>query len=433
MEVKEIHEDKIEEQNEEKKEEEKEKKEEIKEGIIDTKFLYIYFIKCFNRQINFKSISSEKGGELNDLEYINMNESNTSMFDICKNLYRFKIYPDKIKEKNNNSQDLQIEINIEDENKNKYKSILKNIDFDHDNFLYSFQLEHNEENFNEDEITLVEYDLSHLRQFELYISYLKKHNLNDIKTKEKKDFILSTLNNLFKKDNNYKYAFSFFIKIFLESYNSEYFPIVLDFFKHENIKEFGKLSEDELNRAFDVLNDLDKNIFSIFEKEENKEELFIKFYIIYIYMNIKYHKVKINEMFKNEKNKKYLYKALLINEDFSNGLFLTKEQILELINSNSDNLNFVQLKNQLKYNNDYLILLEIINEKKDLLLNKYLEYNGDNKEQNLSINIQLFAQPKIEDDIDSIYKNIRDIVLFEKNSNKYFIQFSPEFFKNYYY
>jgi len=433
MEVEEIHEEKIEEQTEEKKEEQKEENvEEIKEGIIDSQFYYVYFIKCFNRQINLKSISSENPGEVNDLEKININESNTAIFGICKTLYRFKIYPDKIKEKNNDSQNLQIELNIEDENKNKHKNILKNIDLNHDNYLYFFQLEINEENLNDDDSPLVEYDLSHLRQFELYLTYLKKQNLDDIKTKEKKDFILSTLDNLFKKDSNYKYNFSFFIKLFLESYNSEYFTKLIGFFRHENIKEFGKLSEDEINRTFDILTDLDKNIFSFFEKEENKEDLFLKFYILYLYMNIKYHKEKINDMFKSEKNKKYLYKALLINEDFGNGLILTKEQILELINSNSDNLNFIQLKNQLKYNNDYLILLEIINEKKELFLSKFLECNVGNKEKNLSINIELFAQPKIEDDIDSIYNHIRDIVLFEKNSNQYFIQFSPDFFQNYY-
>lgn len=424
--IEEIKEQKIDEVKEEKIEEVKEQK--IEEGVIDKKFFYIYFIKCFNKEMEFKSISSENADELNNLEKINMNEPNSSLMDICKTLYRFKIYPDIIKKRNNDSQDLQIEINLEDGNKNKYKSILKSIDFNHDNYLYNFQLEYNKENLNEDETPLVEYNLSHLRQFELYLTYLKKQNLDDIKKKEKRDFILSTLYNLFRNDNNYKYDFSFFIKIFLESYNSEIFPKVIGIFKYENIKEFSKLSEEELNRTFEILKELDKNISSIFEKEENKEDLLLKFYTLYLYMNNKYYKEKINEMLKNEKSKKYLYKALLINEDFSNGLNLTKEQILELINSNSDNLNFAQLKRQLKYNNDYLILLEIINEKKDIFLNKYIK-NNDDKEP---INIELFAQPKIEDNLNSIYEQIRDIVLFEKKSNKYFIEFSQDFLKNYY-
>ena len=434
MEDIEINEEKKEEQNEEKKEEEQkeEKIDEVKEGIIDKKFIYIYFNKCFNKQIELKSISSEKAEELNDLEKLNTNESKTSMFDIAKSLYRFKIYPDKIKERNNDSKDLQIEITLEDGNKHKYKSILKDIDFEHDNYLYYFHLDIKEENINDEELSLVEYDLSHLRQFELYLTYLKEQNLNDIKTKEKRNFILSTLNNLFLKDKDYKYSFAFYLKLFSESYNSEYFIKVLGLLKNENIREFGILSKDELYKTFGILNSLDTKIFSIFEKEENKEELILNFYTIYLYMNCKYYKEKIVEMFKNEKIKKYLLKALIINEDFSNGLVLTKEQILEIINSYSDNLNFVQLKNQLKYNNDYLILLEIINEKKELILNKYLEYDDDDKEENLFINIELFAQPKIEDDIDSIYNQIKDIVLFEKNSNKYFIQFSQEFLKNYY-
>ena len=111
----------------------------------------------------------------------------------------------------------------------------------------------------------------------------------------------------------------------MESFKSKYFSKVIELFNLKNVKQLGKLPENKLTQTINILNAIEKKIFKNFENEENKEELFLNFFTILFYINYKYNKDKKNEMFKNEKSKKYIYQALLTNEDFFTGLTLSKE------------------------------------------------------------------------------------------------------------
>ena len=133
-------------------------------------------------------------------------------------------------------------------------------------------------------------------------------------------------------------------------------------------------------------------------------------------------------MLQNGEIKKYLYKILFIHRDIFIGLTLTKEQIIELINYNN-NIDFLQLINILKYNNDFLSLLQIIFDQKDLFLKKFLENKDENK--NNCISMELLVIPKKEENMNFIYEQIEKIILFEKDSSNFFVKFESNLFEKY--
>ena len=384
-------------------------------------FRYVYFIECHKNGIKLKLSIPETYSESKTLELIDQPKNEEPENNNSTNLYRFKIYPDIISEKFKTPEDFEIEINIEDENKNKCSTKIKNLDIEHDNYLYDFSM--NSELVMDDQIQLYEINLNNLEKFKIFINYLRAHKLKQM-SKENDELIYSTLNIINKeKEKSKKYDFAFLISLFMESFKSKYFSQIVEIINPKSIKEFGELQKNKITIIINILNSIEKKIFTHFEDKTNKEQLYFNFYTILFYVSFKFNKDKLNEMFKNENIKKYLYKTLLINEELFTGLILPKEQIIGIIDQYSDFLNFDQLSSKLKYNNDVLVLLQIIYEKKDLFL-KYFT-NKDSM-----IDIELLALPKKEDDMDAIYEFIKRIIIFEKNS-KFFIKFSSTLMEKY--
>ena len=380
-------------------------------------FRYVYFIESQEISRKMTLYLTENDSLFNSLEILEQTKKDNFESSFIIILYRFKIYPEKVKEKYNYEEELEIDVFARDENKNIFSTKIKNLGINYDNYIYNFKLNY-EQNINilmPMEELVLDYD----EKFQIFLNYLRKNNitLNSIKNDE---FIYSTLK-LFNEENlkSKKYEFSFLISIFMESYESKYLPKLLEIFKPEIIKSFGDVKKEKINPLINILNDVEKKIFINFEKEEKKEEIIYNFYTILLYISFKFNKEKIDEIFKNEKIKKYLFKTLLNNENLFVGLFLTKEQILELINFDG-NMDFIQLTNKLKYNKDLLIILQIINEKRDLLSKKFLE-----KTEQKYIYIELFAFPKKDDDINAIYEQVKDLFLFEKNIKTNFVKFTP--------
>ena len=394
----------------------------------DEPFIYVYFIESHEVSMGVSKLYlTEEYSESKTLERVEKIEEKKFELIFSVNIYRFKIYPNKIIEKNKNPEEFEVEVFIEDDNKNKYSTKIKNIDIKQNNFLYNFQFNFDDVNSIENELPIMDLKMSNAEQFQIYKNYLK--NTKGNKSKEKEDLINNTLNILYtENENNKKYDFSFIISIFKESIGTKYIPKIIRLFKPGYLKGLTELDEGGFVPILNILKIIEKKNFVSFEKEENEEELFYNFYTLYLYLNLKLHKDKIDEIFLNEKIKKYLYKTLLENEDFFTGLTLKKEQLLDFINSS--NLNFQKVISQLKYNNDVLSLLQIINEKKDFFLNKYKEYNKDSQDK-ICIDVDLLTLPKKEDDINNIYKQIEEIVLFEKESNTFFVGISPKLLEKY--
>ena len=390
----------------------------------DESFNYVYFIESHEISMEvLKLYLTEEYSESKTLERVEKIEEKKFDLVFSINIYRFKICPNKIIDQ----KEFEVEVFIEDDNKNKYSTKIKNIDINQNNFIYNFQFNFDEINTFENELPIMDLKMSNSEQFQIYINYLKSIKGN--KSKEKEDLINNTLNFLMaENEKNKKYDFSFIISIFKESIGTKYIPKIVRLFKPGHLKGLTELDEGVLLPILNVMKIIEKKNFAGFEKEENEEELYYNFYTLYLYGYLKLHKDKIDELFQNEKIKNYLYKTLSENEDFFTGLTLKKEQILDFINSS--NLNFQKVISQLKYNNDILILLQIINEKKDFFLNKHKEYTKDN-EENIRIDVDLLTLPKKDDDINSIYKLIEEIILFEKESQDFFVEISPKLLEKY--
>ena len=393
----------------------------------DEPFNYIYFIESHEATMGVQKLYlTEEYSESKSLEKVETIEEKKYELNFLINLYRFKIYPNKIIEKNKNPEEFEVEVFIEDENKIKYTTKIKNIDINQNNYIYNLQFNFDDISI-ENELPIMDLKMSNAEQFKIYANYLKSINGN--KSKEKDDLINNTLNVLnSENEKNKKYDFSFLISIFKESIGTKHLPKLIRIFKPAHLKGLAELDEASLTPILNVMKVIEKKNFTSFEKEENQEELFFNFYSLYLYLNSRLNKDKIDEMFQNEKIKKYLYKTLLENEDFFTGVTLKKEKILELIND--FNLNFQKIISQLKYNNDVLSLLQIVNEKKDFFLSKYKEYTKD-KQDKIFIDVDLLTLPKKEDDINSIYKQIEEIILFEKESKTFFVRISPALLEKY--
>ena len=402
--------------------------EDKKENIHKETFHYVYFIESLDIFGDAKYSISMDSPESNILEKINLTDitNKKSTFSTC--IYRFKIFPNKILEEYKSPEKFEVEVVLEND-KNKCTKKINNLDIYHDNYLYDFKIDFKNENtdFNFNE----RLEMNYIEKFNLFINRLKTE-INHTQ-KEKDDLLYSTLYYLINKKEEkekagikkYKYSFSFLVTLIIEFYESIYFPLVLKLLKPEDIDEYGVVPDEKISELAEVLDKIEKKLFTPLEKEDSKEELIINFYRIKLYVNFVFYKEKLNEMFGNEKIKNYLYKILILNEDLFNGLILNKKNILELLNL-SGNLDFVCLKNKLKFNNDFLIVLQIINEK----INKYKECNKE-KNKNIFIDMELIVFPKKEDDLNAIYVQIENLFSFEKNSNAYFVNFSPSLIEKY--
>ena len=389
---------------------------------INEIFHYIYFIESHDIFSNIKISLSENYSESNSLEIIEENQTTNKKATFSINIYRFKFFPNKISDKNK----FEIEIIVEEEDK-KYTKKINNLDFEHDNYLYNLNLESESESdlFN----TNNKLEMNNKEKYDLFLNALKKKELDQNK-KAKDDLIYSTLK-LFidnKKEKTEKYNSLFLFTLFIDAFETSYFPKLVEILRPNNIERFGDVPKPKILNVLEILDKIESNQFQIFENENNKEDLIFNCYAIKFLINYQLSKKTLNEILNNENIKNYIYKILINYGDIFSGLTLQKKQIIELLNI--QDLNFLQLINKLRYNKDFLTILQIINEKKELFLNKYLEYNKE-KEQNIFIDIESIVVPKVEDDINSIFEQIKDLFSEENNSIKQFLKISPNLFEKY--
>ena len=382
---------------------------------------YVYFIENHDIFCSVKISLPKEYSESMSLEIVYKNDIANKIGSFTISIYRFKICPEKC----------EVDIIIDDE-RNKSTKKIENIDINHDNYLYDCKIESDIKN----EVGFFDrLDMDYIEQFDLFLNRIKTQKIPD--KREKDDLFYSIINYLNKKKEENenikhleKYPFSFLVKLILEFHESKYFPLLLKIIKPENVDDFGDFGDvpkNLLSEFINVLDSIEKDIQERTEGEDNKEELLLNYYRLVLYIYFIKNKVKFNDIFKNPKIKKYIYLSLINNEDLFNGLTLNKEQMIELINS-CDNLDFTQLKNKLKYNKDFLTILLIINEQKDLFLNKF---NECDKEKDNFINLELIVFPKKEDNLNDICEQIKVLFAFEKDTNNYFVKITPQLIEKY--
>ena len=181
-----------------------------KEENNNENFHYVYFIESHDISLNVKISLSEKYSESNTLELVEQTEKKDSVSTFSVNIYRFKIIPSKINE--------NFEIEVFSQMNNKYSTVIKNIDINHDNYIYKFKFDY-QNNFQEDIFPIPELKLRKSEKFLLYLNYLKKNNIN------KEELIYSTIKLILdnKQKENKKYEFAFLIIALVESFDSQYF------------------------------------------------------------------------------------------------------------------------------------------------------------------------------------------------------------------
>ena len=365
---------------------------------------YSYFIESHHFTHKNKVYLSSNYPEANSLECIKDQSFKKDSATYNISLYRFKSFSFP------NEKEV-LKIISEDSNKEKSEFEISFIYPDKNTFLFDF-------NSN---LNIFESKLSLNEEYDIYNSYLKEMKLNKDSV-EYKDFLNSLFNYLNKNDLNEKIDFSFYIILFLQCLNTEYFLKILELFNSERIKDQTDLEQNKIDEFKNIIKDLD-NLPKI-EKEDFtiKEQLTINLYSIIFYFCYKYETNNLEHLLENKNSQKYIFKGLLNNRQFFSKIILKKNEIIQLVQISDS---FKNLADALSFNRDFVNLLELINENIELFNEKI------NEKENSLINIDKFIIPKKEDDMIKINSEIHKYLLNEKQYNKKFLKLSPNIFDKY--
>ena len=238
-----------------------------------------------------------------------------------------------------------------------------------------------------------------------------------------------------------KFDFIFYLLILLECFSTSLIKIHLFLFRPNKIKGIGDISDKKkLKLITNILNSIAKNPEEKIrvDKEEDRQKATEIFYSIYLYFNLHFQNDKVLEMFKDEKSFNFLFEKLNSFNSLFDYLILPKEYILKLIDKAND---YDQILNFLSFlGKDCLLFFEVMNEKKDKILQLFnekikkikekKENEKDNKGKNKEkIEIENYVEPKKEDNIKLILQEI--IKIKSINLEQSFLQFSSSFLEKY--
>ena len=367
---------------------------------------FTYFIQSHHFTHKNKVYLSSNYPEANSLECINEQslKKDSATYNIL--LYRFK--SSSFTEENKEV----LKIISEDNNNEKNEFEISIIYPEKNTFLFDF-------NSN---LNIFESKLSLNEEFDIYITYLKEKFKINKDSVEYKDFLYSLINYLNKNDLSEKIDFSFYIILFLQCLNTEYFLKILELFNSEKIKDQIDLTQNKIDEFKNIITDF--NNLPKIEKEEEiiKEQLTINLYSIIFYFCYKYEAKMLDTLLESTNSQKYILKGLLKHRQFFSKIILKKNEIIQLVQISDS---FKNLSDALSFNRDFLTLLEIINENIELFNEKI------NDKENSLINIDKFIIPKKEDDMIKINSEIHKYLLNEKQYNKKFLKLSPNIFDKY--
>ena len=392
----------------------------------EPKIDYIYFIDSHakEKQINISLSPEYKDGKLEKIEIKDLKELDDSL---CVFIYRFNIIPESF-QKEEGKKAFKVTILAEDEKGTKDEFIIVLKDIKKDYYEYSFKLE-----------KLKVIPLRNEQEFEIYIDYLRKNGKKQA-SRENEQLILST--QLLTTGSDKRYDLLFYAFIFVECSTTRYAFKHLLTFKPERIRDLGYIPSKKLNQIKNIINITVKNPSKIrVEKEDTRPKTTKIFYSFALLFNLNCCQEKLPDMFKNEQ---------ISCDDLYNNLYVFKTMFRIVIENNI----LIELLKTAKIYDHYLLLLSyngkdtiqfltIINEQKENLLtmfkeakNKIDEENKNIKDKKLKKNIQIinvekYAEPKKEDDINQLFLLINLIIVFLIENKIKFIEFSPTFFDKY--
>ena len=382
-------------------------------------YKYVYFIESHEKKESVKLHFSKNYTEFQDLKIVE-NIENELNYDIS--IYRFKIYPQRIKKNK-----FEILIKLED-NDNKFEKAITNIDLNINNYLFDFKFEVKGVLFKKNPPKSL--DLTLQNQFNYYSNYLNKKGLN------KNDLVTSIQKIL---EHMQEYDIFTYLTIFIDSFSPDTMQRHLDLFKQEYIKGKVDINDNTFTLIKVYLNSLENDPYQMIKhlNKEKEEENKIQLFSIIFYFNYIFNKKRIQEMINNEKINEYIYKGICKYGILFGGISLTNQQIQEMINYVTS---FDELISVFKYNPNVLDLLKIINDNTNTIIDLYEsaleEYNKskDKYQKYPCINFEKLVCPYKDDnisEISDIIQNIYSIIDQIQPEYKDLLFFSPSFFKSY--
>ena len=368
--------------------------------IDDTHFFY--FIERHESSKDIKISLSSNIPQENSLERVEESIIKRDEITYITSIYRLIYSP--------NQKNESLKIISDDNSQEKNEVELSQLNNSTISFLYDL-------NSN---LNLYEPKMSLNEEFEIFAKYINENYNKD--SSEFKDLIMSTIYHL-KNNEKGKIEFSFYISLLIESFNSKNFINVLEIFSVEKINDEGEISSKDEKEFKKMMNIFENNpkIEGI-EDEKKNEELLINLFTIIYFFCIKCYNDGIKNMQKNKDIKVFFYKGLVKYRQILKRPKLPKkiiEKLIKYTNSPED------MTNALSYNSDFLVLLQIINEKIEFFNEKI-----DGSENSL-INIENLIVPKKEDDMKEIYSEIQNLFSNESKYNKQFVKFSQVIFDKY--
>ena len=392
-------------------------------------FQFVYFIISHLKSKKIEIVLNEEKDIINSLEKVKTRELKSLKNIIYEiEIFRFKIFLNKIE---NEDKKNKITVILKDNN-NKFESNInmQDIEIGRDCFIFNFQFEPIKKFLNIGVIlpplSLI---LTDCEKFELYVDLLRNDYKKLQQDKESEDLIYYTRKVFKEKKENY--ILYFYAFILAECYLNKNLCLkhLLSFKKDIfNINEnFDKNSIRE--SVYRIINSFDKDINLIFKYAEGKNEEKIKLNTVnfLFYFNYFYQKKEINNIIDNNLITKYIFNILLSNEKQFEDLKLNKKSINILVKLAK---NLDQINNIFIYNNDFLDILDVINENNDFIFDLYNKLDIKVKIKKI-IKLKQFVKPKKDDNIEEIINRIYYLLKYEKERKIFIIKFSFEIFNKY--
>jgi len=399
-------------------------------NLNERNYITVYFIESHLKEVELKLYLKEDEKKYYDSlkceDKFDFENEEKIKFEIS--IYSLKVYKENLIElKSKQKKFVKVILDIFSKNKFEIKINASEFEASRSCFVFNTKIESYKRllgiDLNSTPKTL---SLDDDQIFDIYLKFLKNIPEKD-KNKVHDDLIYYTIYHFDKKKENMTYYF--FSDIFVECYSSDYNRRrLLDLYKREKFDlsdiENPRIKIENINNIIKSV--IGKSINKIFNNEDDNNKTKITTFLFYF--NYYYQKEVINKLIEAKDIRSYIYN-ILIKEKF-NDLKLSKNSIKNLIKTsyNFDSLNII-----FTYNNNFLNLLEAINDNNQFIQHAASNFNiGPKSKNNKYIKIKDFIESRESDNLEEIFKQIKKLIDYEKEEKKFFVYFNDNIFDNYF-
>ena len=399
-------------------------------NLNEKNYIIVYFIENHLKGVELKLYLREEDKKFYDSlkseDKFDFNSPENVVYEIS--IYSFKVYKAHLNELKT-KQKKYAKIMLETNGKNKFETKINASEFEvsRNCFIFNTKFESCKKLLGIDlNITPKSLMLDDDQTFDIYLKFLANIPQEE-RNKTHDDLIYYSIYHFDKKKENMTYYF--FADIFVECYSSEYHRRrLIDLYKREkfDLTDIGNPRNKIQNISNTIKSIIENNLNKIFYNEVEKIKAQMASFLFYF--NFYYQKEIIDKMIEGKEIKSFVY-GILIKEKFNN-LKLNKNSIKNLIKTSS---NFETLNIILTYNNNFLDLLEAINDNNKFVQHAATNFNigFKNKNNNKYIKIKDFIEYNENDNLEEIFKQIKKLIEYEIEEKRFFVYFNDIIFENY--